>query len=36
MGALTAELLRVTEETMQPEQATLWLNLAIDERKRPS
>jgi len=35
LTALTAELLRVTEETMQPEQVTLWLNLAIDERKRP-
>jgi MFS family permease len=34
LEALTAELLRVTEETMQPEQATLWLNLAIDERDR--
>jgi hypothetical protein len=30
MEALTAELLRVTEETMQPEQATLWLNLTPD------
>jgi hypothetical protein len=26
---LTAEVLRVTEETMQPEQVTLWLNLTI-------
>jgi hypothetical protein len=34
MEALTAELLRVTEETMQPEQATLWLNLTIDEQDR--
>jgi hypothetical protein len=25
MAALTAELLRVTQETMQPEQATIWL-----------
>jgi hypothetical protein len=36
LEALTAELLRVTEETMQPEQVTLWLNLAIDERNLPS
>jgi K+-sensing histidine kinase KdpD len=34
MEALTAELLRVTEETMQPELATLWLNLPIDEQDR--
>jgi hypothetical protein len=32
MEALTAELLRVTKETMQPERATLWLNLVIDEQ----
>jgi len=25
METLTAELLRVTEETMQPEQASIWL-----------
>jgi hypothetical protein len=25
MVALTAELLRVTQETMQPERATIWL-----------
>jgi hypothetical protein len=25
LEALTAELLRVTQETMQPEQATIWL-----------
>jgi hypothetical protein len=36
LEALSAELLRVTEETMQPEQVTLWLNLAVDERHRPS
>jgi hypothetical protein len=29
---LTAEVLRVTEETMQPEQATLWLNLTSGPR----
>jgi hypothetical protein len=34
MEALTAELLRVTEETMQPEQATLWLNLTPDEQRQ--
>ena len=34
LGTLTAELLRVTEETMQPEQATLWLNLTTDELTR--
>jgi hypothetical protein len=28
MAALTAELLRVTQETMQPEQATIWLKEA--------
>ena len=32
LEALTAELLRVTEETMQPESATLWLNLTTDEQ----
>jgi len=34
LDALTAELLRVTEETMQPERTSLWLDLAIDERDR--
>jgi len=28
MAALTAELLRVTQETMQPEQTTIWLKEA--------
>jgi hypothetical protein len=33
MGALTAELLRVTEETMQPEQASIWLKQRINESR---
>jgi hypothetical protein len=32
LEALTAELLRVTEETMQPERTMLWLNVATDEQ----
>jgi hypothetical protein len=32
MEALTAELLRVTQETMQPEQVSIWLNEAAQAR----
>jgi len=32
MAALTAELLRVTEETMQPEQVSVWLNTTGTEQ----
>jgi len=32
MAALTAELLRVTEETMQPEQVSVWLNTSGTEQ----
>jgi hypothetical protein len=34
LDALKAELLRVTEETMQPEQVALWLNPVTDEQGR--
>jgi hypothetical protein len=33
MEALTAELLRVTEETMQPEQVSIWLKQRINESR---
>jgi hypothetical protein len=36
LEALTVELLRVTKETMQPEQVTLWLNLTIDDLDQAS
>jgi len=32
MAALTAELLRVTQDTMQPEQVSIWLNEAVRVR----